>query len=283
MAFLQKALSFILIYVVFQIVFMGLLWFAFGMNLFETTKSDVSIENLSLVQLKTMVAFNQLLSLLLPAMLYLIFYYRKRLMKQIDFNIPQVTAVILIALGMLLFSFPIIHFLADLNQKIPLTDWMKSTAGEIDVSLLRIMEMKGRGDLIINLLLIALLPAFAEELFFRGVIQKELISYFQNTHIAIITTAIVFSAFHLQFDGFLPRLFLGALLGYTYYFSKSFLIPFLIHFTNNAILVVSVYLKPEKLEDLELATPGVNYPLLILSIIIVVYLVHLMKLKSKDG
>lgn len=283
MAFLQKTLSFVLIYVVSQIFLMGLLWFAFGMNLFETTKSDVSIEDLSLVQLKTMVALNQLFSLLLPAILYLILFYRKRLIEQIDFNIPLVVEVILIALGLLLFSFPIIHFLAELNQKIPLTAWMKSTAGEIDESLLRIIEMNGKRDLIINLILIALLPAFAEELFFRGVIQKELIAYFRKTHVAIITTAIVFSAFHMQFDGFLPRLFLGALLGYTYYFSRSFLIPVLIHFTNNAILVVSVYLKPEKLEDIELSSPIVNYPLLILSIIIVVYLMHLMKIKSKDG
>jgi membrane protease YdiL (CAAX protease family) len=84
---------------------------------------------------------------------------------------------------------------------------------------------------------IALIPAIGEELLFRGVIQG---SIFKNTniHVAVLLTSIIFSAFHLQFYGFLPRMVLGILLGYSLAWSGSLWLPVLIHFINNGAAVV---------------------------------------------
>jgi uncharacterized membrane protein (Fun14 family) len=46
----------------------------------------------------------------------------------------------------------------------------------------------------------------------------------------------------MQFFGFLPRMFLGALFGYLFVWSGNILFPMLAHFFNNAIMVLALYL-----------------------------------------
>lgn len=96
-------------------------------------------------------------------------------------------------------------------------------------------------ELLIALFVIAVLPAIGEELVFRGLIQNELNKLTRNVHIAIWLSAVLFSAFHLQFFGFLPRVLLGALFGYLYYWSGNLSMAILAHFTNNAIAILSLY------------------------------------------
>lgn len=98
------------------------------------------------------------------------------------------------------------------------------------------------GGLCVALFVIAILPAIGEELAFRGLIQNELWRGTNNIHLAIWASAFVFSAIHMQFFGFLPRLLLGALFGYLYYWSGNLLIPIVAHFVNNAFGVVMIYL-----------------------------------------
>ncbi|MBX7125228.1 MAG: CPBP family intramembrane metalloprotease [Cyclobacteriaceae bacterium] len=93
-----------------------------------------------------------------------------------------------------------------------------------------------------GLFVIALLPAIGEELVFRGMIQRELQRWSGNAHLAIWTAAIIFSAFHLQFLGFAPRVLLGALFGYLYYWSGNLWIPVVGHLFNNGMLVTLIYL-----------------------------------------
>lgn len=102
-------------------------------------------------------------------------------------------------------------------------------------------------------LIIAVLPGFGEELVFRGVIQNIFLKLQLNHHLAIILTAILFSGLHFNLTEFLPRVLLGAVLGYTYYYSKNFWIPVFLHFANNALSIVYyVYLKSGDIEfDME--------------------------------
>ncbi|MEO5980200.1 MAG: CPBP family intramembrane glutamic endopeptidase [Chryseolinea sp.] len=97
-------------------------------------------------------------------------------------------------------------------------------------------------DLSVSLLVIALLPAIGEELVFRGLLQQEFWRSSKNIHVAIWLSAFVFSAIHMQFYGFIPRLLLGALFGYLYYWSGNLLVAMFAHFFNNAFAVVMVYL-----------------------------------------
>ncbi|HEY4656659.1 MAG TPA: CPBP family intramembrane glutamic endopeptidase [Cyclobacteriaceae bacterium] len=97
------------------------------------------------------------------------------------------------------------------------------------------------GELFVALLVIAVIPAIGEELVFRGLIQNELYRLTQNAHAAVWLAALLFSAFHLQFFGFFPRLLLGSLFGYMYYWSGSLVIAILAHFVNNCFVVLSLY------------------------------------------
>lgn len=104
-------------------------------------------------------------------------------------------------------------------------------------------------DMLLGLLVIALLPAIGEELVFRGLIQNEFWRGTQNIHVAIWISAFIFSAIHMQFYGFVPRLLLGALFGYLYYWSGNLLVPIFAHFFNNGFSVIAIYLEQQKLID----------------------------------
>jgi membrane protease YdiL (CAAX protease family) len=94
------------------------------------------------------------------------------------------------------------------------------------------------GGLLVNLLMIGVIAAIGEELIFRGLLQKLLNQMLKNAHLAILITAILFSAFHFQFFSFLPRFILGLILGYLMYYGRSIWYPILAHFVNNAMGVV---------------------------------------------
>ena len=101
-----------------------------------------------------------------------------------------------------------------------------------------------------GLIVIALLPAIGEELVFRGMFQNEFFRGTRNIHLSIWVSAIIFSAIHFQFYGFVPRLLLGALFGYLYYWSGTLLIPMFAHFFNNAFGVIMIYLHRHEITDL---------------------------------
>lgn len=88
---------------------------------------------------------------------------------------------------------------------------------------------------------VAVVPAIAEELVFRGVVQQNLVRWF-SPHVGVWLAAAIFSAIHLQFFGFVPRFFLGLVLGYLYQWSGSILVPMTAHFTQNAVQLLVLYL-----------------------------------------
>ena len=97
------------------------------------------------------------------------------------------------------------------------------------------------GELLLALIIIAVLPAIGEEIVFRGLIQNELYRGTNNIHMSIWFAAVLFSAIHFQFFGFVPRLLLGALFGYLYYWSGNLILAILAHFVNNAVSVLALY------------------------------------------
>lgn len=97
-------------------------------------------------------------------------------------------------------------------------------------------------EFILGLVVIAVLPGIGEELVFRGLIQHELWRSSKNIHVAIWLSAFLFSAIHMQFFGFIPRLLLGALFGYLYYWSGNLLIPMVAHFFHNGFTLTMIYL-----------------------------------------
>ena len=157
-----------------------------------------------------------------------------------------------IAILLMLVALPAINLLSYWNQQMslpaflePLEQWMKTSEESAKVLTEQFMHTTTIGGLIINLLLMAVLPALGEELTFRGVLQRlfqgSKVSEFQGSrvpHLAIWCSAILFSAIHLQFYGFIPRMLMGALFGYMLVWTGSLWIPILMHFTNNAMAVL---------------------------------------------
>ena len=130
---------------------------------------------------------------------------------------------------------------------------MEEIAGEIMKKLLGGKEIS---SLLINICLIAILPAIGEELFFRGSMQNMAVGLMKNVHLGIWVTAFLFSCWHLQFFSFLPRFILGGLLGYLYVWSGSLWLPMMAHFANNLMGVVFIYLTENKIVESNLDEIG---------------------------
>ncbi len=131
-----------------------------------------------------------------------------------------------------------------------------------------LIAFDGFGQFLLGLFVIAVLPALGEELLFRGTLQPMLQRATGSPHRAIWLTAIVFSAIHVQFYGFVPRMLLGALFGYLYYWSGNISIPILAHFTNNGITVVLSYLQRSGQTSLDPDNlPAAPLPVLLASVV----------------
>ncbi|MBN2682444.1 MAG: CPBP family intramembrane metalloprotease [Bacteroidales bacterium] len=125
--------------------------------------------------------------------------------------------------------------------------WMMESEQNAQTNVLAFLEVSSLQLLIFNIIMIAILPALAEEFFFRGIIQKLFIDWFKNIHVGILISAIVFSAFHTQFYTFLPRVIMGIYLGYLFVWSGSLWIPIIAHFINNSVGVIGIYLIHNKI------------------------------------
>ncbi|QES90066.1 CPBP family intramembrane glutamic endopeptidase [Rhizosphaericola mali] len=142
-------------------------------------------------------------------------------------------------------SFAVTGLMGDINQWIPIPkNWATYFQGLEDAyykEVFALMQMHGIGDLIVSILLVAALPAFLEELYFRGSLQSVFVKWFKNPHVAIIVSSIIFSAIHGSYYGFLPRFFLGIALGYIYYWGKDIKLNMFLHFINNTVSVIGIY------------------------------------------
>lgn len=120
------------------------------------------------------------------------------------------------------------------------------------------LEMPNAGLLLFNLLMIAVLPALGEELIFRGIIQRGLMKHSINPHLSIWIAAVLFSAIHLQFYGFVPRMLMGVAMGYLFFWSGNLWYPIIAHFTNNAMSIILSYGIQHKQIQPEIETAGID-------------------------
>jgi hypothetical protein len=204
-------------------------------------------ENVNSARLMQM--FGTLVLMFLPALIFAKIVNGKPLdylgLKN-KFNLTQLGLVIAIAIAALFLS----GGLGELNKLIPIPHKLelkfKAMEDTYAEQVMIIGNMKTFADYIISLIMIAILPALFEEILFRGALQKLLANWLQNPHIAIIITSFLFSAVHASYYGFLPRMGLGLLLGYLYYYSKSIWLNITMHFINNGIAITALYWATQK-------------------------------------
>ena len=158
------------------------------------------------------------------------------------------TAGLLVFL-LLLVGLPVINWMMELNAGLhlpafmeSLEHWMKTSEQQAERLTEALLSGTTVVDLLANLLVIALIPAIGEEIMFRGLLQRQFTELARNRHMGIVLTAVLFSAMHMQFFGFLPRFVLGLLLGYLYLWSRSLWLPVAAHFFNNAAAVLMTFL-----------------------------------------
>lgn len=175
--------------------------------------------------------------------------------------------------GMVFSFFPILALMYFFNQQIPvpefakgLEEWIHEMEAQSEMFIKALLQSTDTSTLVMNMVLIAVLPAICEEIFFRGALMKVLYGMTRDIHKAILISAIIFSFFHFQFLGFLPRLALGILFGYLFWWSGSIWTPILAHLINNGWQVFAAYLyykgdsdlNIEEMELLPMTTTGLS-------------------------
>lgn len=176
----------------------------------------------------------------------------KQTLNSFSFQEVKPPVIILVALLVIIFMF-FDALIIEWNQGIVFPEslkgiekWMKKseeTAGELTKFL---TDFKTPSQLIVAMVVVAVLAGISEELLFRGVLQNITLRASGNPHVAIWFAAFVFSFIHFQFYGFFPRMLLGALFGYLYYWTKNIWVPIFAHFVNNGFTLLMAYLYSTK-------------------------------------
>jgi len=195
-----------------------------------------------------------------------------------SFNVPWMLFAIVFCVMMA--SSPMIEFLSRINQNIVLPDylsgvqkWMRESEDKAEKLITVLLKMDTVFGAIANVIAVGLFTAIVEELMFRGCVQTIFVKWTGNVHAAVWITGILFSAFHMEFFGFLPRLLLGVLFGYFTAWSGSVWPAIWAHFLNNASAVIAVYLYQHKLVKVDPnSTQIFKYQAYVFSFIIVLFL-----------
>ncbi len=192
--------------------------------------------------------------------------------------LKQVLLVVLLAFTGLLLS----GALGELNESIWLPAKWLIKAREMENSyketMLSMATMHSFTDYLIALLVMAFCPALFEEVLFRGGFQQIFVGWTKNIFLGILITSILFSAIHFSFFGFLPRLGLGMVLGYVFYFGRNIWLNILMHFFYNGMIVTQLYVASIRGKNIE-KTMDENMPIWwgLLAIFAVVYLLQALK------
>lgn len=196
----------------------------------------------------TIFAGQNILAFIIPAVLMWKICFHASPLRAIEANTTPSSKMIGIALIIYFAGMPLLNQIVYWNQEMRLPEFMASFE-EWSRDLEKLAEEQTK-DLLsttsifptaMNILVIGILTGIGEEFFFRGALQKGLSKCGVNVHTAIWTSAFIFSAVHFQFYGFAPRLLLGALFGYVYYWSGNIWVSALVHALNNSLVIVSTW------------------------------------------
>lgn len=249
--FLQLIVLFLLAFVcvgVFLLMGQGILNALWGVNLFENPNALTDYENEQVVQMNRLLLLFQHLGLFIVPAIIFARLSSTSWKKYVGFRFVMPRLAVASVLVMIA-ALPIINVLAWVNEGMVLPEYLsglEEAFAEMEESAKEItMAIAGTGSVVslfFNFIVVALLPAFGEEMIFRGLMIPIFRKWTRNVHLAVWLSAFLFSAMHFQFYGFLPRFVLGGLLGYLFVWSKSLWAPILAHFVNNALALVLLFL-----------------------------------------
>lgn len=254
-----------------------------------TTGGDVGILS-SRTPLLIMQFVSQLFIFFLPCYLYLRIQ-KKPIISTIDLDKKSGWRMYIYAVAIFLLAIPVNDLLMKLNQDVSFPQsllWLEQLLKEQEAQMAKLTETMLDTTSIIGLfnalVVVALMAAVGEEILFRGILQKILIRLFKNPHVAIVITAILFSAVHFQFYGSFARMFIGLMLGYIYFYTRNLKIPIMFHFINNATLVIFYFLWKKGIVGVNPMNDISTSPSLFtafIAVVAIVLIVHQMYKKQK--
>ncbi len=268
----------------------GICYGLYGAEMFTHYEAFISGDPKFLNGLKLLQIVSTLGIFIVPVLL-LSRFNGKKWTEYYGFKKPKIM-LLLVVLLLMMCSMPLMEVLTVWNQKMtlpvflkPVEHWMRQKEEEAMNMTIALLTIHNIWDFIVNIFVIALLPAVGEELFFRGGLQQVFHKMLKNHHLAIWIAAIVFSAIHVQFFGFFPRLLLGAAFGYLYYWSGSLWYTMLAHFLNNAYFVcVAFYMQKHHMAlDSNGPAMDVRWYGYVISLVLTVALFQYFKNKTIDN
>lgn len=263
----------------------------FGISFFDPDAFS-DLENANAVKaMKLIQAIGAGLGTFIITSLVAAFLFGKKITEYLKLNggfrfLQLITVLLIMITGI-----PLINVMVEWNSHLSLPDflapietWMRNSEQEAERITRAFVNVTTVQDVIINLVVIAVLPAIGEELLFRGVVQRILTEWFRNTHAGIWISAAVFSAIHVQFFGFVPRMMLGVCFGYMLHWSGSIWLPVIAHFFNNAAAVISSWyvftheggFNPDKLG----VEQGGNMLVMMSALLVTLLMMHLYSLRK---
>ncbi|MBO5958221.1 MAG: CPBP family intramembrane metalloprotease [Bacteroidales bacterium] len=281
---IKKTTKFERLFILLALIIIGLiLGTVIGLAYVFITKSDPNDLN----ALRFMQISSQLFTFVFPPIAY-VFLVKEKPINALGLKKSKILWF-LIGIAMIFVIMPFNSILAEWNAglKLPeslsaLEQMMKEMQDAASAMIEKFVSVDTIGGLMLNLFMIAGLAALGEELLFRSIIQTSLIKICKNAHVGILIASAIFSFIHFEFYGFVPRLILGMLLGYMFYFSGSIWIPMLMHFLNNGTVVLIYFLNNKGITNIDVDTFGqTSIPILIVSIVVMIVL-FLFSIKYSD-
>lgn len=242
--------------------------------------------------LKSILFLSQICLFLLPALFFGYYFSDKPLLYNLAIKKTH-SQNYLITIVLLIISLPVIVWLGNINQNFhfppefkQFQDLMEQQEIEQQKLLRRLFTFTNFYDFFITFLLIALVPALCEELFFRSILNKIFFRIFKKMWVSIILTGILFSIVHFHFIGFLPRLFLGIILSFLLFYCNSIIPSMILHFVFNGMQIVFVYIGGKSSLEKFLSNKEVEIPFLLgggFFLITLIVLYYLDYQKKKTG
>ena len=172
---------------------------------------------------------------------------------------------VLFTLGISIGSMVIISAVGEWNMSLDFGEsdfakWARKSEDQLKVVTEHLTNFQSTQHFLLAIVAVAIIPAIAEELVFRGLIQNLFIRVLKNHHVSIWLTGIIFAAIHLQFFGFAPRMLLGVVFGYLYHWSGKLSIAMIGHLINNGMALILLFLAQKDLisiteEQMEQSAP----------------------------
>ena len=190
------------------------------------------------------IVIQDVLVFILPAVLLAVICYKNpwRFL-EVD-RAPSLAAVVLVV-SVWAVSLPALNWIVDWNQNVHLPSsmaaWeqrMRDTEAALEQLVQPLLATNTFGEMLLAFVVVGVMAGVSEEFFFRGALMGILRRGRANIHWVVWIVAIVFSAIHFQFLGFVPRMLLGAWFGYLLVWTRSLWVPILAHTLNNGMVVV---------------------------------------------